>query len=234
MDYKQLRTEARENLSGRWALAVAVAALCWLLGGLMVGSSFLPQFTYYIRGEDITLKDALNKAFTIGRHFGNTFLSINLLTLARFLIGGVIQLGYAGILLKQHAGQDYSVSDLFSQFHRFGQGFAQSFLRELYTALWSLLLIIPGIIAHYKYAMTPYIMADHPELTASEAIEISKQMMDGHKGELFILHFTFIGWDLLAAVTLNVGHLILNPYKCAAEAAFYRKLCPVRNHTTVE
>ena len=232
MDYSQIRATARQRLAGRWALAIAVAALAWLLGGLMVGSSFLPQFTYYIRGEDITLKDALSKAFTIGRHFGNTFLSSNLLTLARFLIGGVIQLGYADILLKQHTGEEYTVSHLFSQFHRFGQGFAQAFLRELYTALWTLLLIIPGIVAHYKYAMTPYIMADHPELTAGEAIDLSKELMDGHKGELFILHLTFIGWDLLAALTLNVGHLVLNPYKCAAEAAFYRKLTAAVNENS--
>ena len=62
MDYSHIRAEARQRLAGRWALAVAVAAVAWLLGGLMTGSSFLPQFTYYIRGEDITLKDALNKA----------------------------------------------------------------------------------------------------------------------------------------------------------------------------
>ena len=228
MDYRQIRTQARQHLAGRWALAVGVAALAWLLGGLMVGNSFFPQFTYHIRDENVTLKDAINTFFSFGKHFGNTFISINLLTLGRFLIGGVIQLGYAEILLKQHAGQEYTVSDLFSQFHRFGQGFAQSFLRELYTALWTLLFIIPGIVAHYKYAMTPYIMADHPELTASEAIAYSKELMDGHKGELFILHFTFIGWDLLAALTLNVGHLVLNPYKNAAEAIFYRDLCSGR------
>ena len=79
--------------------------------------------------------------------------------------------------------------------------------------------------AHYKYAMTPYIMADHPELTASEAIEHSKQIMDGHKWELFVLHLTFLGWDLLAALTLGVGNLVLNPYKNAAEAVFYQRLC---------
>lgn len=159
MDYSQIRAQARQRLENCWALAIAVAAIAWLLGGLMVGNSFLPQFTYYIRGEDITLKDALSKTFTIGRHFGNTFISINLLTLARFLIGGAVQLGYARILLMQHSGQDYTAADLFSQFHRFGQGFAQSFLRELYRILWGLLFIIPGIVAHYCYAMTPYIMA---------------------------------------------------------------------------
>ena len=72
--------------------------------------------------------------------------------------------------------------------------------------------------------MTPFIMADHPELTASEAIDRSKELMDGHKGDLFVLDLTFIGWDLLAAITLNIGHLVLNPYKNAAHAAFYREI----------
>lgn len=224
MEYGQIRAEARQNLAGRWALAIAVAAIAWLLGGIMVGNSFFPEFSYHINGENITLKEAAADLFSIGRHLGNTFFKINLLTLARFLIGGVIQLGYAGILLKQHAGEDYTVSDLFSQFHRFGQGFAQQFLRELYCFLWALLFIIPGVVAGLSYAMTPYIMADHPELTASEAIARSKEMMDGHKGELFLLHLSFIGWDLLAMLTLSIGNLVLNPYKNAAEAAFYRTL----------
>ena len=72
--------------------------------------------------------------------------------------------------------------------------------------------------------MTPYILAENPEMTASQAIEQSKYMMDGHKGELFCLHLTFIGWDILAALTLNLGNLALNPYKNAAEAVFYRDL----------
>lgn len=131
---------------------------------------------------------------------------------------------YVQYLLSQHDGKERDFSDLFSQFDRFGQGFAQLFLRGLYTFLWGLLLIIPGIIKSLSYAMTPYIMAENPDLTASEAIARSKQMMDGHKGDLFILHLTFIGWDILAALTLNLGHLVLNPYKNAAETAFYREL----------
>ena len=84
--------------------------------------------------------------------------------------------------------------------------------------------MIPGIVKAYSYAMTPYIMAENPEMSAQDAIRASMQLMDGHKGELFWLRLTFIGWDLLAALTLNLGHLALNPYKNAAEAAFYREL----------
>ena len=142
----------------------------------------------------------------------------------QLILGGVIQLGYAKHLLKQHDRQDTSVSDLFSEFERFGQGFAQKFLRGLYCFLWGLLFIIPGIVKSYSYAMTPFILAEHPQLTAQEAISASKDMMEGHKWELFVLRLTFIGWNIVAALTMNIGNLVLNPYKNAAEAAFYREI----------
>ena len=128
------------------------------------------------------------------------------------------------ILLKQHDGKEAAFGDLFSKFDAFGTGFAQRFLRTLYCSLWSLLFVIPGIIKGYSYAMTPFILADHPELTASQAISWSEELMDGHKTDLFILDLTFLGWDLLAALTLNLGNLFLNPYRNAAYAAFYRQI----------
>ena len=89
----------------------------------------------------------------------------------------------------------------------------------------TLLLIIPGIMASYSYAMTGYILAEHPELTAGEAIAQSKAMMAGNRWRLFCLQFSFIGWDILCALTLGIGNLALRPYRHAAEAAFYRELC---------
>ena len=135
-----------------------------------------------------------------------------------------MQLGYARFLLRQHDGKPTEFNDLFSQFDRFGTGFAQHFLRSLYTLLWSLLLIVPGIIAALSYAMTPFILEEHPELTANEAIPRSKELMRGHKTDLFILELTFIGWSLLCILTLNLGHIALNPYKNAAYAVFYREI----------
>ena len=222
MTYSDYRRIARENLGGNWGISIGVGAVAWLLGGLLIGGSFLPEFNFRIEGQDIdSLGDMLNllsvggiSAFGLG----------SALSLAQFVLGGVIQLGYTAYLMKQHNKAHFEFQDLFSQFERFGQGFAQKFLRGLYVFLWSLLFVIPGIMKNYAYAMTPYIMAENPEMTASEAIEASKQLMDGHKGELFILDLTFIGWDLLAVLTLNFGHIFLNPYRNAAYAAFYKHL----------
>ena len=113
-----------------------------------------------------------------------------------------MELGYAKFLLKQHDRKELQFSDLFSQFERFGTGFAQKFLRTLFIVLWSLLFIIPGIVKGLSYAMTPFILEDHPEMTASQAIKASMQLMDGHKMDLFILGLSFIGW--ITAHTFNM------------------------------
>ena len=133
------------------------------------------------------------------------------LNLLQFILGGVIQLGYSKFLLAQHDGREYQVKDLFSQFDRFAVGFLQRFLRSLYTFLWGLLLIIPGIIKSYSYALTPYILADHPEMTAKQAIKLSQELMDGYKGDLFMLGLTFFGWDMLNLLTLGIGSIWLSP-----------------------
>lgn len=217
METSFIRQKARENLADNWGLSIGVAALACLLGGLVVGSSFIPEFNYswthrFSEGYEFEMF----KNFRINISGGIGILS--------FILGGTIQLGYVQFLLKQHDRQTAEFSDLFSQFDRFGTGFAQAFLRSLYTFLWMLLFIIPGIIASLSYAMTPFILAEHPDLTASEAISRSKAMMDGHKTDLFILGLTFLGWDLLCVLTLNLGYLALNPYKNAAYAVFYRQI----------
>ena len=218
MSYHDYRRIAREKLANNWWLSIGIAAVAWLLGGLLIGSGFLPEVNYEASQEELSLINIANGSVKFALSAASAF------GLAQFILGGTIQLGYAKYLLAQHDGNELNFNDLFSQFNNFGTGFAQKFLRSLYCFLWGLLFIIPGIVASYKYAMTPYILAENPEMTASQAMEQSKYMMDGHKGELFTLNLTFIGWNILAAITLNLGHLALNPYKNAARTVFYRDL----------
>lgn len=220
-DYREL---ARENLRGNWKQSVGVAALACLLGGLLVGSIFWPEIERSVERYSFTDQDPLTYVMT---HSGEVLATVKLtsvLNLLHFILGGVIQLGYAQYLLNQHDRKEFQLRDLFSKFDYFGAGFCQAFLRNLYVTLWTFLFIIPGIVARYRYAMTPFIMAEHPEMTASEAIRASKQMMYNNKWELFCLDISFIGWSLLCALTLNIGNLWLNPYRNAAFAAFYRRV----------
>jgi len=95
------------------------------------------------------------------------------------------------------------------------------FLMTLFTSLWMLLFIIPGIVKMFSYAMTPYILEEHPELSANEAIDRSRAMMKGHKFDLFWLYLSFIGWGILSLFTFGLGGLWLGPYVQGAHAAFY-------------
>lgn len=212
-DYRRV---ARENLEGNYWQSVLVAFVAALLGGVLTGGTI---FNVKVDAEVLE-----NLPRVVVRYLAIMGGTSSILTFVRFIIGGTVQLGYTDFLLKQHNHASFDIQDLFAQFDRFKDGFLQSLLRGLYTALWSLLFIIPGIVKSYSYAMTPFIMAENPNMTASEAIDASKQLMDGHKGELFTLDLTFIGWDLLAALTLNIGYIFLNPYKNAAYAAFYKDI----------
>lgn len=218
-DYREL---ARENLRGNWKPSILTAMIACLLGGLIVGSTFFPGFEFKIEDQNFR-----NVADLFTYTFANAGLTISLvsaLNLLHFILGGVIQLGYAQYLLNQHDHRNPQLNDLFSKFDYFGAGFCQAFLRGLYTFFWSLLFIIPGIVAAYSYAMTPFIMTEHPDMTASEAIQASKKMMYGNRWELFCLDLSFFGWGLLCGLTLNIGYLFLNPYMNAAHAGFYRRV----------
>ena len=217
MTSSELRAIARRNLEGTWGISVGVALVAALLGGLIVGTGSNINFNF---NED-TVRNLPPIFWTVLLPLVSV---AGLLSLAALILGGTVELGYAKFLLKQYDRKELQFSDLFSQFERFGTGFAQKFLRTLYTCLWALLLVIPGIVKGLSYAMTPFILEEHPEMTASEAIKASMRLMDGHKMDLFILGLTFIGWQILACLTMGIGFLFLNPYMNAAYAAFYRSI----------
>lgn len=113
---------------------------------------------------------------------------------------------------------------LFAPFKQYARTVGAVLLVFVYTLLWTLLLIIPGIIKAYSYSMTFYILRENPEMTAGDAITASQKMMDGHKMDLFLLSLSFIGWAILASITFGIGYLWLIPYIYTAYAAFYETL----------
>lgn len=215
MTYSDIRRIARENLTGNYWQSVTVAFVAAIFGALITSAGVNVEIREeWVREIPNTVRTFLILA---GSAAGT-------LSLVQLILGGTVQLGYTKYLLNQYNHASLDIKDLFSQFDRFREGFLQHFLRTLYIFLWSLLFIIPGIIKSLSYSMTPFIMAENPDMTAKEAIEASKQLMDGHKGELFMLGLTFIGWILLCGLTLGIGSFFLNPYMNAAYAAFYKEL----------
>ena len=124
--------------------------------------------------------------------------------------------------------QQTPFGELFCAF-RSGQGYYMNivktqFLRRLYTALWSLLFIIPGIIKSYEYYMVPYILAENPNISSARAFELSKMMTNGEKLNIFVLELSFLGWQLLGILACCIGNYFVTPYLEASFAELYEAM----------
>ena len=229
------RRGARDALRGRWIIAVLVGVVASMLGGAdFNGPEINLQFEGGRIGADLAVAgqtifstthgiDSRFGAFLIGSAFYIAIAAI-VLGIIFFVLGSVIGVGYARFNLNLVDGGEGTFENLFRYFPYWENAACTRFFKGLYILLWSLLLVIPGIIASYNYAMTDYILADQPEMTAHEAIFRSKELMYGNRWRLFCLNVSFIGWDILNMLTLGIGSLWLNPYKQAAQADFYREI----------
>lgn len=245
---EDFRRIARNSLAGKWWLAVASGLVVSLLGGINgegpqiefnVGSGEGLAFTF--AGREFVLNPNLI-SFIAGTAIILVLVAL-VFAAAYFIIGSFVGVGYAQFNLDLVDGKNADFGTLFSHYSSWASSSASRLLRILYVFLWSLLFVIPGIIASYSYAMTDYILAETPGISASNAIAKSKAMMSGNKWRLFCLHFSFIGWDILAFLTFGIGYLWLTPYKQAAIAAFYRDVYAIEGgkaydeppiHTTFE
>lgn len=173
----------------------------------------------------------------------------------RFFIGYVLEVGGRKFFIKAAAGKESKLGYLIDYFGDDGylNLIVAMLLRTTYIILWTLLLIIPGIVKAYAYRMVPYLLADNPNLGAKRAIELSDQMTDGHKGDIFILDLSFLGWYLLAGMlalvieelfglsyenftigtsviltfeyqNLSIGSVFVMPYENATNAELYLEL----------
>ncbi len=141
-----------------------------------------------------------------------------------FLLVPAFTLSMVWVYFKVADGNHIVAGDAFEGFYNFWGAFKVTFLVGLFTFLWSLLFIIPGIIKAYSYSMAMYIYAENKDMGALEAISKSKEMMNGHKMEYFVLELSFIGWALLGAVTFGIAYIWVIPYVSATYVNFYRSL----------
>lgn len=202
----ELRAQARERLDGKWGTFV-------LMTFLMCVIQVLLQIPSYI-GSLLEVLSPENAMASLS--FSNIS---NILSLLALPLGW----GLTVSLLRNHREESVDIENLFDGFRRgrYVRVFCALFLVNLFTFLWTLLLIIPGIMKAFSYALTPYILLDEPELTAKQAISRSCEIMQGRRWKLFCLYFSFIGWGILCVLTFGIGFLWLAPYINASIAAFY-------------
>ena len=207
---KDFRDIARDSLTGKWGLAVGTGVVASLLGAHTIFSN-----TLFRRASD-------------SKFLGSYQVELLIIYLAfLFLystIGGAVELGYCQFNIKLIEKKPAHLQDLFSRFYIFWKAFGLRLYIFILTLLWTLLLIIPGIIASLSYAMAPFILSEDPSMSIQEAIDYSKELMNGNKWRLFCLIVSFIGWMVLCAFTLGIGYLWLKPYQNASLAAFYLEI----------
>ncbi len=213
---RDYRARAREALKGNWGLAVGTG---FAVEAISIALTYIVQFALALTGlmsfGSFTYlnEGALPSPMGVLAYFVLTIL-VNFVVLA-------ISVGYYYFNINLIKGSDYRFENIFSRIGKLFKIFGLFFMIGLFTFLWSLLLVIPGIIASFRYAMAPYIMAENPEIGIMEAISQSKEMMKGYKWKYFCLQFSFLGWILLGFVTFLIGLLWVAPYIQAATAAFY-------------
>lgn len=196
----ELKALAKEQLRGNWVNAVI---LCLVVSLLSNGINY----SYSVHDTIEGIKTTFN--------FGQ---------LLNLIIGGPLALGSASYFLKLMRGEEARIEEAFSGFKNFASAFLVQLLSTIFIILWSLLLIIPGIIAALSYSMAFFVLKDNPDISAMDAIKESKKLMDGEKGRLFVLGLSFLGWLLVGVITCGIGLLWVIPYIKATEAAFYEEL----------
>lgn len=145
------------------------------------------------------------------------------------VLGGPATLGTCFVFLSIARGKDPPFGDVFEGFRRFFDALLAYLVVTVLVVLWTLLLVIPGIIAALSYSMTFFVLADEPATGALEAWKKSRDMMRGNRWKLFCLFCRFIGWAFLSLLTMGVGFLWLFPYVQTSLACFYDDVRPIQS-----
>ena len=221
MMWNRAELKMRGNMAFKknYVSAVEVALLMGIFGTVS-GESSARRVS---ENSDIYSGNLFNVGMITGLLAGIATVVILIVLVAKVFVGNLLKMGgYRFFILNQTAQPGIgTLLDGFRSGH-YVNIVLTMFLRDLFTALWSLLLVVPGIVKHYEYLMVPYIIAENPAMDYKEAFQISKQMMDGEKMEAFIMDLSFLGWYLLSAVTCGLLAIFyVNPYVQASFAEMY-------------
>ena len=204
----------------------------YLDGAIKVTMSGTKQDIETLKNEFNALLDSIREdAGEEGVRFAIAFIA--------GMIGTIFAIGFIVTILLLNplkvGGDRFFAENSYApaQLGELGYGFSHGYGRvvgtmlrvSIYTLLWTLLFIIPGIIKSYSYRMVPYILAEEPELSGSEAIDRSREMMNGNKWRAFVLDLSFILWYLFGALTLGIGLVFyVLPYVEATDAELYHAI----------
>lgn len=221
-----IRAKARRALSGRWFVA-AIAGIIATMFGAASG------FTLNINFDSLDLEGSteglssfapqLDPDITIPVLIG-AGVAMLVYVAIMFVLACVISVGYAEFNLDLVDRYTPRIRTLFSHFGQTKTAVVAALMIFVRVLIGTIFFIIPGIIIAFRYVAVYYIIAENPYITAKEALERSRELMWHNKWRYFCLSLSFIGWDLLCALTLGIASIWITPYRQAAFATFYRQI----------
>ena len=220
-DRAGLKAHAKETLH-------AHAPHIYLISLIFLAMNSAPNVVLNLRTyEQMATAGTIERALEIyqNSNLAQVGLPLTIATLLLNLFLHLLLCGYHLYALRAVRSEETGgVETLFSCFRQVSRFVVAYLLTNLFVFLWSLLFIIPGIVATLAYSQTIYIMLDNPDIRPMEAIRASKQMMRGHKGEYFVLSLSFLGWTFLSLFTFGLLNIWLNPYQMLTYANYYNAL----------
>lgn len=201
---KEYRARARSSLKGYLSLAIVAF---FVANALSLAQTVFENFISIFGAEGVGIE-----------------VISTILFAAALLISGPLAVGLAKLSLKIVRKDSPEFGVLFSQFKsNFIFCILLYILKTVFIVFWSFLFVIPGIVAYYRYRFAEYIMADNPDISPTDAINLSKEMTYGRKGKMLLLDLSFIGWWVLSIFTLGIGSFFLTPYIGISQAEFYEQ-----------
>ncbi len=220
-DRPALKRKAKETLRSHSPRIYLVGILCFLLTAVGTTATEWPTIRLLLRAESLEEMLYLYENSTAV----STGFALSIATLAMTLFVNLVTYGWQLFTLRASREEETGGAEtLFSCFQQFWRFLLAQLLMNLFITLWSLLFVIPGIIAAFAYSQTIYIMLDNPKISPLEAIGASKQLMRGHKFEYFMLQLSFLGWAYLSIFTFGLLGIWLNPYMQVTMANYYNAL----------
>lgn len=205
---KELKARAKQALRVNYWHAFGMTLLTLLIMGIIDSIITIVSGSYN------------TESYSIARHIAGWILSL----ITVLFVAIPISTGLTRYFIKSAHDAPYTNN----LFHVYKNGLSNTILinimQNIFVILWSLLLIIPGIIKSYQYSMIGYMLAENPKLDRKRAFELTKKMMNGNKWRLFVLELSFIGWYILSVLTFGIGIIFLLPYVQATNAQFYLEL----------
>lgn len=220
-----LKTRAREILSKSYAKALLVSFIMIILGSDARSGFFEIRKSWDGKSIKTFMEQPINleqTAFIASGFLGLIILSTIIGIAIRIFLGYPIEVGGQKYFLKS-TEEEFNLNEMKYAFEKnnYLPIVKTMFYKEVLIFLWTLLLIIPGIVKSYAYRMTPYILAENSNIGTKRAIELSNQMTTGQKMNMFVLDLSFIGWYILGALAFGVGIILVKPYENAARAELY-------------